>query len=196
MNKTRRSIVYLTQGAVIAAVYAVLTVAMWQFSSLQIQVRISEAFCVLPLFTNAAVPGLFIGCFVANLIAGNVPDMIFGSLTTLCAALITYFLGRKLKGKLRIGFAPLPAVLLNAIVVPYILYYGYGFQDFLGYTEFLPVIALNTLSVFIGQGIACYGIGVPLTIALDRITQKVDIFGRKKYNKRNVKEEKTDVKVQ
>ena len=85
--------------------------------------------------------------------------------------------------------------MLNAIVVPSILYYGYGFQDFLGFDTFLPVIALSTLSVFIGQTIACYGIGVPLTIALDRITEKVDIFG-KKYIKRKTKEENTDVKMQ
>lgn len=177
MSKQRKSIYYLTQAAIIAALYAVLTLVCWTFSSLGIQVRISEAFCVLPLFTNAAVPGLFIGCFLANVIAGNMPDAIFGSLTTLAAAGLTYLIGRTLKGKLRLFLAPLPAVVLNAIAVPYILYYGYGLTEFLDQTSAAPVLALYTLSVFIGQTIACYGIGVPLALALESISRRVRIFG-------------------
>ena len=175
--KARKTISFLTQGAIIAALYAVLTLACWTFSSLGIQVRISEAFCVLPLFTGAAVPGLFIGCFLSNIIAGNVPDAIFGSLTTLVAAGLTYLIGRKLKGKLRLFLAPLPAVVLNAIAVPFILYYGYGLTEFLNQTSAAPVLALYALSVFIGQAIACYGLGVPLALALRSIGRRVGIFG-------------------
>lgn len=170
MRKKRA--LYLAQGAVIAALYAVLTLAMWEFSSLQIQVRLSEALCILPLFTNAAVPGLYIGCILANLLAGNVPDAIFGALATLLAAGSTYWIGRKFKGAARLALAPLPAVGFNAIVVPFVLYYAYNFTTF----EFgevvisgaAPVLALTALSVFIGQTIACYGVGIPLSLALER----------------------------
>ena len=171
--KRNKKVVYLTQGAAIAALYAVLTLALWQFSSLQIQVRLSESLCILPLFTNAAVPGLYIGCVIANLLAGNVIDAGFGALATLLAAVSTYFIGRKVKGVTRLILAPLPAVIFNVIAVPLVLYYGYGFTTFeMGETVisgFWPVLGLNALSVFIGQMIACYGVGIPLYNALKHI---------------------------
>ena len=168
----KKRTLYLVRGAVIAALYAVLTLVMWQFSSLQIQVRLSEALCILPLFTNAAVPGLYIGCLIANLIAGNVPDAVFGALATLVAAVSTYSIGRRSKGALRLVLAPLPAVIFNAIAVPLVLYYGYGFTTFEFGAEVFsgagPVLGLTALSVFIGQAIACYGVGIPLYLALEK----------------------------
>lgn len=171
--KHNKKIVNLTLGAAIAALYAVLTLAMWQFSSLQIQVRLSEALCILPLFTNAAVPGLYIGCVIANLLAGNVIDAVFGALATLLASVSTYFIGRKMKGAARLILAPLPAVVFNVIAVPLVLYYGYGFTSFeVGssvISGFWSVLGLTALSVFIGQMIACYGVGIPLYKALEHI---------------------------
>jgi len=168
----KKRTLYLARGAVIAALYAVLTLVMWQFSSLQIQVRLSEALCVLPLFTNAAVPGLYIGCVIANLVAGNVPDAIFGALATLLAAASTYGIGKRFKGAARTALAPLPAVIFNVIAVPLVLYYGYGFTTFeFGATVFSgvgPVLGLTALSVFVGQMIACYGVGIPLYLALEK----------------------------
>lgn len=173
----RKTVLFITYAAIIAALYAVLTLVGWEFSSMQIQVRLSEALCVLPLFSGAAVPGLFIGCFLANILAGNVIDAIFGSLTTLAAAALTYLIGRALKKiAAKVALGPLPAVILNAIAVPLILYYGYGITSFGDVTGTLPVLGLTALSVAIGQVIACYGIGVPLCFALKAVDDRTHLF--------------------
>lgn len=179
MNSTvrfRKQIRFLCHGAIIGGLYAILTLATWSFSSMQIQVRISEALCILPLYTPAAIPGLFIGCFVANILSGNVIDAVFGSLTTLLAALLTYFIGKLAKGQLRFPLSLLPPVLLNAVTVPLILYYGYGISSFMGYNAALPVLLLNALSVFCGQVISCYLLGYPLHRALLKIDEKTHFF--------------------
>ncbi len=174
----RRHIRFLTHGAIIGAVYAVLTLATWSFSSMQIQLRVAEALTVLPLFTPAAIPGLFIGCLVANLMSGNVIDAIFGSLTTLLAALLTYFIGQKIKGKAKLPLAVLPPILLNAVAVPLILYFGYGFKDFLGFDTMLPVLLLNALSVLIGQFLSCGLLGATLYFSLSTIETRTGIFSK------------------
>ncbi|MBQ3792381.1 MAG: QueT transporter family protein [Clostridia bacterium] len=156
----RKPLHFVILSALIAAVYAVLTLALWQFSSLSIQVRLSEALTVLPAVTFAAVPGVTLGCFIANLLAGNVIDAIFGTLATLIAAVVTYLLRKKTVGKLSL-LVPLPTILSNALIIPFVLYYGYGFQDFLGFTDPLVVLALNALSVAIGEMIVTYLIGLP-----------------------------------
>ena len=191
MTKSKRLILFTAQAALIAALYAVLTIACWTFSSMAIQVRVSEALCILPLFTPAAIPGLFIGCFLSNIIAGNIPDAIFGSLTTLAAAALTWFVGKAIKKNVKILPAPFPAVLLNAIVVPFILYYGYGIREFMGQTATGIVLALTALSVFIGQTIACYGIGVPLYFALKGVADRTDLFHRKELKKTREKPDRT-----
>ena len=95
----------LVRGAIIAAVYALLTIVLAPISSGLIQCRVSEAMSVLPYFTFSAVPGLFIGCLIANLLTGApIYDVVFGSLATLLAAYMTYLL-RKRAPK---WFAPLP----------------------------------------------------------------------------------------
>ena len=162
-NKKLRS---LTEGAMIAAIYGVLTLVFWQFSSMQIQVRVSEALCVLPLFTSAAVPGLTVGCFLVNILMGNVWDAIFGSMATFLAAAVAY----KLKEK-RDSFhwlAPLACVVLNALIVPLVLYFGYGVTTFGNETGMWLVLGLQALSIAIGQVIACYGLGMPLYYLLKR----------------------------
>ena len=172
-TKTR----FYVQAAVIAALYALTTFMLWEFSSLAIQVRFSEIMCILPAFTPAAIPGLAFGCAFANLIAGNVIDAIFGSLATLIASVLTYLIAKYIQNKkLRLFFIPLPAVLCNVIAVPLILYYGYGLHSFLGSTQALPVLALYALSVCIGQAIICYGGGLPLYKALMKISAKYKIF--------------------
>ena len=83
----------LVQGAIIAAIYALLTIFLAPISSGMVQCRVSEAMSILPYFTFSAVPGLFIGCLLANLLTGAVVyDVIFGSLATLVAAYITYWM--------------------------------------------------------------------------------------------------------
>lgn len=172
-TKTR----FYVQAAIIAALYALLTFMLWEFSSLAIQVRLSEIMCILPAFTPAAIPGLTFGCAFANLIAGNVIDAVFGSLATMIAALLTYFIAKYVQNaKLRLVLLPLPAVLCNALTVPLILYYGYGMHSFLGVTHALPVLTLYSLSVCIGQTIVCYGGGIPLYGALVKISKKYNVF--------------------
>ena len=156
-NRVRK----LTEGAMIAAIYAVLTLVFWQFSSMQIQVRLSESLCILPLFTVAAIPGVTIGCFLINILMGNIWDAIFGTLATLLAAILTYYIGKS-KFKHKRLLAPMPSVVLNALIIPFVLYFGYGFVSFGNTTAMWAVLGLNAISIAIGQIIACYGIGLPL----------------------------------
>ncbi len=152
-----RSVKFTVQAGIIAAIYAVMTIAFAPISYGQIQVRISEALTILPFFTPAAIPGLFVGCIVANFYGGLGPiDIVFGSLATLLAAAITYFV-RKYK-----YIAPLPAVVVNGVVVGIILNVVYG----------LPLIA-SMLWVALGEMIACYGLGLPLLLSLKKYGNKI-----------------------
>lgn len=121
MKKTK--VKTITQSAIIASLYVVLTFvsnAMGLASGV-IQVRLSEILTVLPLFTPAAIPGLFLGCLLSNILIGSVIwDIIFGSIATLIGAIGTYAL-RKYK-----FLAPLPPIIANAVIVPFVLIYAYG----------------------------------------------------------------------
>lgn len=153
----------LVQGALIGALYAALTLAAAPISYGLMQVRISEALCILPFFTPAAVPGLFIGCLVANLAGGAVLyDVVFGSLATLLAALLTWWL--RVRGASK-WLAPLPAVVLNALIVGALMHLVY----LPGEVTF-PVAAAY---VGAGQAIACYGLGMPLFYVLERYGKKL-----------------------
>ncbi len=139
---------FLALGGLIAALYIVLTLLMTVFglSSGLIQVRISEALCILPVFTPAAIPGLFIGCLFANLLTGAaVWDIVFGSLATLAAALLTRAL-RKNR-----WLACLPPIIINTIAIPFILYFAYHLSEGIGIL-FLTVGAGEIISAgILGQ---------------------------------------------
>lgn len=153
----------LSQGAIIAAVYALLTIFLAPISSGLIQCRVSEAMSVLPYFTFSAVPGLFIGCVIANLLVGaTIYDVIFGSLATLLAAYITYAMRKHFSKYL----APLPSVVVNALVVGWLLTYVYE----VGVDYWIAVGY-----VAIGQAIACFALGIPLMKLLERFRDK--LFG-------------------
>ncbi len=133
----------VTYAALIAAIYVVLTYAVNIFglASGAIQVRISEALCILPAFTSAAIPGLFIGCFVSNLLTGcALWDIVFGSIATLLGALGTYYFG---KNKYLALIFPIAA---NTIIIPFVLKYVYALNDSVWYLVF---------TVFIGEVISC-----------------------------------------
>lgn len=120
----------LTQGAVIAALYVALTyiASLLGLSSGVIQIRLSEALCVLPLFLPAAIPGLYIGCLLANILTGCVAlDILMGPIATLIGAVGTYLLRSHPR------LALLPPILSNAIIVPIVLRYGYGMGDAMWY---------------------------------------------------------------
>lgn len=138
----------LTRAAIVAALYVVLTYLtnLFGLASGVIQIRMSEALCILPMFTASAIPGLALGCVLANLLTGAVTaDVIFGSLATLLGALGTYAL-RRLK-----WLAPLPPVLSNAFIVPLVLRYAYGVPD-----AYWFMVA----TVGAGELISIYGIGM------------------------------------
>ncbi len=142
----RSRILRITQAAVIAAVYAVLTVVFAPISYGPAQIRIAEALSILPMFTPAAVPGLFIGCLTANILGGAVIlDIVFGSLATLIGAWLGYLLRNNR------WLVPLPAVIANALIIPYVLKYGYGYEEFP-----LPVLMIY---IAIGEIIGCYVLG-------------------------------------
>ena len=162
MKNTDPKVQWIAQGAVIAALYVALTTVFAPISFGPVQLRIAEALCIMPLFTSAAVPGLFIGCLIGNLIGGGiVVDVVFGSLATLIGA----WLGRMLKDNR--WLVPIPAILANTLIVPFVLYYGYGFTD-----TVIPVLALQ---IFIGEVGGCFIFGELLATAL--LKRKDAIFG-------------------
>lgn len=119
----RSKAILVAQGGIIAALYVVLTcfINVFNLASGAIQVRISEALTVLPAFTPAAIPGLFVGCIISNLITGCAPfDVIFGSLATLIGAVGTYLLRKKNR-----FLAPVAPIVSNTLIVPFILAYVY-----------------------------------------------------------------------
>lgn len=150
-----KRILYLVQAAAIAAIYVVLVELFnfWSFGP--VQFRIAEALTILPYFTPAAIPGLFVGCLLANVLGGAVfADIIFGSLATLIAAYVSYKL-RKVK-----WLVPLPPIIANMLVVPFVLKYGYGYGDI--------VIPYTMATVGAGEIISCFIIGMVLLISLKK----------------------------
>ena len=144
---------FLTEAAAIGAIYVVLTLLLAPLSFGEVQIRFSEALTILPFFTPAAIPGLFIGCIIANLLGGAIPvDIIFGSIATLIGAVFTY----KLRNSNRF-LAPSPPIAANAIIVPFVLRFGYGVN--------LP-IPLMMLTVGIGEVVSCAVIGLILQTTL------------------------------
>lgn len=157
-NKT----LYLCQAAMIAALYVVLTwlAAIFGLASSAIQCRLGEALCILPLWMPAAVPGLGVGCFVANLLFSPAPpDLIFGTLATVLGAVGCRLIGRVWHsgclGNLIVG--TLPNVVANTVIVPLVLRYAYGLED-----------ALWLLAAQVGAGELISGtvLGVLLALAL------------------------------
>ena len=144
---------FLTEAAAIGAIYVVLTLLLAPLSFGEVQIRFSEALTILPFFTPAAIPGLFIGCIIANLLARAIPvDIIFGSIATLIGAVFAY----KLRNSNRF-LAPIPPIAANAIIVPFVLRFGYGVN--------LP-IPLMMLTVGIGEVVSCAIVGLILQTAL------------------------------
>ncbi len=145
-----KKVLFISQAAMIAALYVVLTVLAnaLGLANYAIQVRFSEALTVLPFFTPAAIPGLTIGCVLSNLLTGCLPlDIAFGSLATLIGAVGTYLL-RKYKFA-----APIPPILANTLIVPFILAYVYQFEGSIFYFM---------LTVGLGELISCGILGMLL----------------------------------
>lgn len=154
-QKESTKVLLLVQAAMIAALYVVLTFLAnaLGLASQAIQVRFSEALTILPYFTPAAVPGLFIGCLLSNMMTGcTLPDIIFGALATLIGAILT----RKLKRHK--WLAPIPPIVANAVIVPFVLLYAYGVRP----------LWLSFITVTIGEIISCGVLGMLLLFALQK----------------------------
>ena len=157
IQRRRNAILYVCYGAIIAALYVVLTwlSAIFKLDSGVIQFRLSEALCILAVFTPAAISGMTIGCFLSNLIfTGNAYDMLFGALATFIGVLGVYLL-RRLP-----YLSPIPYVLSNAIIVPLVLQYAYGVPDAFWFLM---------LTVGLGEVVCALGGGILLYITLKRV---------------------------
>ena len=182
MTKAKTSSVvgtlYLVTSAVIAALYVVLTLPFAQFAFGPIQFRLAEIMVVLPILTPAAIPGLTLGCFLANLLNPmnlGVIDIVFGSLATLIAAVLTRWISQRairISERPREILALVPPVIVNAVIVG--LYLSFLLTDG-------PVtgalIAMNILYVGLSEAVVVYALGFPFLLVLekthiDRIWQK------------------------
>ena len=147
MGKISKNTAYMTQAALIAAIYTVLTMvaAGFDLASGAIQVRFSEALTIMPFFTPAAIPGLTLGCLLSNILTGCVlPDVIFGTLATLLGALGSCAL-RKNR-----FLCAIPPIVSNALIIPFVLTYAYHIPG--GIPFFM-------LTVGLGELISCMGLG-------------------------------------
>ena len=160
MPKSRFTPRQIALSGIIAAIYTVMSLLSSVFGIAYgpIQCRFSEALTVLPFLFPEAIPGLFIGCVVTNLMSTVGPlDLIFGSLATLLAALWT----RRMPNK---WLAPLPPVICNAVIVgAMIAWYEVGFTG-----AFWGMFALNAVTVGLGEAIACYVLGLLLLQVVSR----------------------------
>ena len=155
-----KRVAFMTRAAMIAAIYVVLTVVFAPISFGEVQVRIAEALTILPVFTSAAIPGLYVGCLIGNILGGAVlPDIIFGSLATLIGAI-----GTRLLRKIRPELGVIPPIVSNVLIVPFVLRYAYGVN--------LP-IPVMMLSVGIGEVISCGVLGLIMYNALKRYGKRV-----------------------
>ena len=144
-----KNLSFMTQAAMIAAIYVVLTYIFAPFSFGEVQVRI------FPIFPPAAIPGLFVGCLIGNILGGAIlPDIVFGSIATLIGAFFTW----KLREQKPV-VATLPPIISNIIIVPFVLRYGYGVT--------LP-IPFMMLTVGIGEVISCTVLGLIVYGALKK----------------------------
>ena len=166
VKQNRRQIQFVLQGAVIAALYVALTElsTLVGMSSGVIQVRISEALCVLAVFTPAAIPGLTLGCMISNLLVPGVvwADIVFGSFATLIGATLAYLFRR-----FPFWIAPIPTILANALIIPFVLAYAYGVED---------AIWFMMLTVGAGEVIAAGILGILLYFAIRRIAPKLFMY--------------------
>lgn len=151
MKKTTKR---LTQAAVIAALYVALTWVFAPISFWAVQFRVSEALCVLPYFTPAAIPGVTLGCILGNLVSGApIWDVIFGSLATLIGAVGSYLLRRNK------WLVPIPPIVANTLIIPFVLKYAYHLDD---------AVPFMMLTVGIGEILAIYVLGMLLLLALEK----------------------------
>ena len=175
MNNSRFNTYKLSSAAIVAAVYAVLTLVLAPISYGEIQCRVSEALCILPFFVPFTSWGLFAGCLIANLFTGNIFDIVFGSLATLFAALCTAYIGKKGNDMKHCALACFMPVIFNAVIIGAVITGGY---EGLNIFENLDVVAVTGLWVGLGEAVVMYALGYPLTVLLPRMRVFTDATER------------------
>ena len=157
----KKSTDFIAQAGIIAALYTALCLLLAPISFSVFQVRVAEALCILPVFTPAAIPGLTIGCLLANIIgSGNIFDIIFGTLATLIGAVGTYAL-RKYK------YVPvLPPIIANTLIIPFVLKFAFEAE------ETVPFIMLT---VGVGEIIAVGVLGIALMMIIRRNPRTISV---------------------
>ena len=151
-TKAKNSLRYICEASAIAALYIVITIAIGPLGNAVIQCRIPEAFCVLAIFTPAAIPGMTIGCLISNIATGCLwQDVLFGTLATLMGVVGARMLRRIW------WLTPLPTVVANTLIIPFVLAYAYHAEE---------GIPFMMLTVGIGEVISAYVLGITLYFAL------------------------------
>ena len=171
MNMKNLSVRRLVRCAVIAAVYVVVCLVLAPFSYGAVQVRVAEALCLLPVFGAEYIVGVTLGCFLANLLGSTVVDVVFGTLATLLACLVTYKL-RDIRVKGLAIPASLPPVVFNMIIVG-------AFEITFFFSDGAPTAMLavfNAVTVGIGEPISCTILGVALVKLIESNASLNKIF--------------------
>ena len=189
-KQAKRTVYFLARTGVIAGVYAGLTIALALISYGAVQCRISEALTILPLFFPEAIPGLIIGCLIANIYSGFWADMVFGTLATAIAAVLTYLIGLVYNGKAKPFLGAIPPIAVNAIVLPLIWLL---FSSDAAYW-------LNMGTVAAGQAVAVLAVGIPLYYGIAKtplvrfatVKPSADDEKKQQNEKDNGQKERTD----
>ncbi len=170
----------VTHGAIIAALYTVLSLVTYQFSYLEIQCRVAEALCMTIFYTPAGVWGVFVGCLITNIFGGSWIDVVFGSLATLIAALLTKPIASYVRKKwgenlsiLHSLLIPIPTVIINALIIPFVLYYGFDITSMGNATAKWAVLGLMAFSVGAGELISCYVFGPIVVNIMNLIKDRI-----------------------
>lgn len=167
-SSTQKRTKFLALAGMIAALYIALTYLAMAFGldKNAIQVRFSEALCTMAVLTPAAIPGLFVGCLLANILTGCAAlDIVLGSLATLIGALGAYFIGtlaKKTKKDWLVYLSPLPNVIINTLTVPFVVYICYTSPD----VRNISLVFFYALTVFIGEIISAYILGMLFYFAM------------------------------
>ena len=157
-----KRVLFLTHAAMIAAIYVVLTMiaAAFGLDHYAVQLRFSESLTILPFFTPAAIPGLYVGCLLSNILSGCIIwDVILGPIATLLGAIGTWMVRKHSK-----WLAPLPPIIANTLMVPFILAYAYRFEGSLPYF---------VVTVGLGEILSCGVLGMLLLFTLNKYKGKI-----------------------
>ncbi len=151
----------LASAGIISAIYVALTLVLMPISFGAVQVRISEALTILPLFFPEAIVGLTVGCLISNLFGFGVFDVIFGTIATFLSAILTFYTGKKIKNStLKFIIGGSFPIIINAIIIP-LIFIITGSTD--------QVYFINFLTIFAGQFLSVYVVGVNVYLAIKKI---------------------------